>query len=215
MIIFKNYLDYYILLVGFFGFIYTWNQPKSYWKSFPIFLIALAILDKSGILINKYLGHSYIVYYFTLFIIPFQIIYYLWVLNKNMKTERRLHYIGLAVYFLSLIAEVLFYRTSKSPYFLSLSYTIGNFVLLASILRYFYQLSINEKILTFFRERMFWISLGLLIFWLGTLPFYGIFNFLYDSYPDIFHYYYPFVLVFNYTMYTCFLISFIWGKKSS
>ncbi len=212
--ILKKFIDYYIILVGLFGLIYTWNQPKSYWKSFPVFLILLGIFDESGSFISRHFGQNYLTYYYTLFVIPFQVIYYLWILNKNMKTDRRLHYLGLAVYFLSLIAEILFYRSSKSPYFLSLSYTIGNLVLLANILRYFYQLSTSDKILTFFREKMFWISLGLLIFWLGALPFYGIFNFLYDSYPGIFTYYFPFVMLFNYTMYTCFLVSFIWGKKN-
>lgn len=210
----KKFIDYYIVLVGIFGLIYTWNQPKSYWKSFPVFLIVLGVLDESGSIVSKHFGQVYVTYYYTLFIIPFQIIYFLWILNKNMKTDRRLHYLGLVLYFSSVIAEILIYRNNKSPYFMSLSYTVGNLVLLANILRYFYQLSISEKILTFFQERMFWISLGLLIFWLGALPYYGIFNFLYDSYPGIFTFYYPFMMLFNYTMYTCFLVSFIWGRKS-
>ena len=210
----KKFIDYYIILVGIFGLIYTWNQPKSYWKSFPIFLILLGIFDELGSTVYKQFGKSSGTYYYTIFIIPFQIIYFLWILNKNMKTDKRLHYLGLAVYFLSVVAEILFYRNNKSPYFMSLSYTVGNLVLLANILRYFYQLSISEKILTFFRERMFWISLGLLIFWLGALPYYGIFNYLYDSYPSVFAFYYPFMMLFNYTMYTCFLVSFIWERKS-
>jgi hypothetical protein len=215
ILIFRDFLDFYIALVGIFGLVYTRNQPKSHWRYFPIFLIILGILDKCGLYIYRFLGDSIgIYYYYSLIIIPYQIIYYLYILNKSMLTDKKIHYIGLAVYFLSIIAEIAIFKDYKNPYFLSLSYTIGNLVLLANILRYFYQLSSSDKILSFFREKMFWVSLGLLIFWLGALPFYGLFNLLNTDYPNVFSYYYRVMFVFNYSMYTCFLISFIWGKKN-
>jgi hypothetical protein len=211
---FRTYLYAYVSLVGFFGLIYTWNQPKNYWKSFPIFLMMIGILDGLGTPIYDNFGNNIGNNYYTLFLIPAQVIYYIWIINKNIVTEKRFYYLSLVVFFLSILVETLFFRDYKGAYFLSLSFTIGNLVLLANILRYFYQLSTSEKILTFFNEKMFWVSLGLLIFWLGSLPFYGIFNYLNTNFPRVFLYYYPFVLVFNYTMYTCFLISFIWGRKS-
>lgn len=212
--LFKQCLPYYILVVGVFGLIYTWNQPKSYWKSFPIFLISIGILDSLGSTIYDNFGDNFGNYYYTILLLPLQVCYYLWIINKNLITSNKFYYLSFVIVILSILAEALMSRDLKGSYFYSLSFTIGNLVLLANILRYFYQLSTSDKILTFYREKMFWVSLGLLVFWLGALPFYGLFNYIYVNYPGVFTYYYPIILAFNYTMYTCFLVSFIWERKS-
>lgn len=196
--------------------LYTRKQPKTYWTTFPWFLIFVGILDGLGLLMNKTLEVSYPklnLYYYQLFVIPFHVIYYFWIINKNIITNRRLYYIGSGVFILSVIIECFTLVNLTGYFFNSFSYMVANILMLAHIMRYFYQLSKSDRILFFYKERMFWVSLGLLIFWLGSLPFFGIFNYLFNNYQAIGSFYYKVVLIFNYIMYTCFLISFIWAVK--
>lgn len=196
--------------------LYTKKQPKNYWKTFPWFLIIVGLLDGFGLLINRYLLKDFPklnFYYYQLFVIPFQVIYYFWIINKNILTQRRFFFIGTLLFGISVIIECFALVDLEGYFFNSFSYMVANILMLAHIMRYFYQLSKNDRILFFYKERMFWVSLGLLIFWLGALPLFGIFNYLVINYPKVFTIYYNVVLLFNFIMYTCFLISFIWAAK--
>lgn len=216
MAVLKNYLFIYVTLVGVFGLLYTRKQPKNYWTTFPWFLIGVGIMDGAGLLINYIFAESYPklnFYYYQLFVIPFQVIYYFWLINRNIVNNRKAYYIGTVIFAVSVIVECFTLVKLDGYYFNSFSYMVANLLMLGHILRYFYQLSKNDRILFFYKERMFWVSLGLLIFWLGSLPFFGIFNYLVFNYPTLHIFYFKVVLIFNYIMYTCFLISFIWAAK--
>lgn len=216
MAVLKTYIFVYIIITGIFGLFYTRKQPKTYWTTFPYFLISLGILDGTGLLINKFFlqkNPNLNLYYYQLFVIPYQVIYYFWLINENIVTSKRFYYISTVIFLISVIAEYFTLINLNGYYFNSFSYMIANLLMLAHIMRYFYQLSKSDRILSFYKERMFWVSLGLLIFWLGSLPFYGIFNYLFINYPAVCAFYYKVVLVFNYIMYTCFLISFLWAVK--
>jgi hypothetical protein len=173
-------------------------------------------MDGIGLLINKLLlkEHPNLnTIYYQFFVIPFQIIYYIWLINKNLYTKNRFLYIGIAIFILSVIVERSSILNLHGYYFNSFSYMVANIIMLANILRYFYQLSKNDRIVFFYKERMFWICLGLLIFWLGALPFFGIFNYLLKNHLPIFIIYFNVILIFNYLMYTCFLVSFLWTER--
>lgn len=216
MVFLRNYFFVYIFLVGAFGLFYTRKQPKSYWKTFPWFLIIVGLQDGLGLFNNRNFTETYPrlnFYYYQLFVIPFQVIYYFWLINRNIVTNKRLYYIGTVVFLVSVIIEYFKLVKLEGYFFNSFSYMVANLLILAHILRYFYQLSKNDRILFFYKERMFWVSLGLLIFWLGCLPFFGIFNYLVINYPKVFTIYFNVTLLFNFIMYTCFLISFIWAEK--
>ncbi len=216
MVFLRNYFFIYVLLVGTFGLFYTRKQPESYWKTFPWFLIIVGLQDGIGLFINRHLSENYPklnYYYYQLLVIPFQVIYYFWLINRNIVSGKRVYYIGTAVFIISVILEGFALVKLEGYFFNSFSYMVANILMLAHILRYFYQLSKNDRILLFYRERMFWVSLGLLIFWLGALPLFGIFNYLVLNYPKVFAIYFNVILIFNFIMYTCFLVSFIWAVR--
>ncbi len=216
MLFLRSYFFTYIILIGVFGLLYTKKQPKNYWTTFPPFLVIVGLLDGGGLLISYSLSEKFPklnFYYYQLFVIPFQVIYYCWLINRNILSNNRLYYIGIVVFLVSVIIECFRLVSLDGYYFNSSSYMVANILMLAHILRYFYQLSKTDRILFFYKERMFWVSLGLLIFWLGCLPFFGIFNYLVINYPKVFTIYFNVTLLFNFIMYTCFLISFIWAVK--
>ncbi|MBX2953420.1 MAG: hypothetical protein KF870_13005 [Leadbetterella sp.] len=217
MVVFlRSYFFIYVLFVGVFGLLTTRKQPKTYWTTFPWFIIVVGILDGSGLLINRYLLGKYpqlSFFYYQLFVIPFQVIYYFWLINKGIVNSNRFYYTGTVVFILSVIVECFTLIDLEGYYFNSFSYMVANLLMLAHILRYFYQLSKNDRILFFYRERMFWVTLGLLVFWLGALPLFGIFNYMVVNYPKVFTIYFNVILIFNFIMYTCFLISFVWAVR--
>lgn len=216
VVLLRNYFFIYIFLVGAFGLFYTRKQPKSYWATFPWFLIIVALLDGGGLVINQKFLRTYPklnFYYYQLLVIPFQVIYYFWLINRNIVTGKRVYYTGIVLFLISVFLEGFAVIKLEGYFFNSFSYMVANLLMLAHILRYFYQLSKNDRILFFYRERMFWVSLGLLVFWLGALPLFGIFNYLVTNYPKVFMIYFNLILIFNFIMYTCFLISFIWAVK--
>ena len=71
----------------------------------------------------------------------------------------------------------------------------------------------SDQVLNYRNSRMFWISIGLLIFYLGSLPLYGVWNTLAKNYPAVFNTYWMVLINLNYLMYISFSISFIWGKQ--
>jgi hypothetical protein len=212
----RDFFFVYVLIVGAFGLIKTQNAPKSYWTTFPWFLLLVGAMDGFGLFINEYLSKEYPklnFYYYQLFAIPLQVIYYMWIINKNIISKKKLFIIGSIIFYLSAIVEALSLFKTDGYFFNSVSYMIANVIMLANILRYFYQLSKSDRILVFYQERMFWVCLGLLIFWLGALPFFGIFNYLLKHFHAIFIIYFNVILIFNYLMYTCFLVSFLWTER--
>lgn len=61
---------------------------------------------------------------------------------------------------------------------------------------------------------LFWISLGLLIYYLGAFPYYGMRNVLAKEYKEIYITYGYIIYVLDILMYVMFTISFIWGKPN-
>jgi hypothetical protein len=101
--------------------------------------------------------------------------------------------------------------TGKGYYFRSLSYTNGNLFIALYAVLFFIEFINSNKILVYKKLTVFWIVLGILIFYTGTFPFYGLYNELAKN-LDIFV---PVAWVatsLNYCMYLLFTIGFIWGK---
>ena len=88
---------------------------------------------------------------------------------------------------------------------------VGTVFLIITILFYFIELLRSEKIIVFHRMLLFWISVGLLLFYSGTVPFVLKWN-GYMLIPGI-HKLFLIVYVLAIIMYLTFTFGFIWSKK--
>ncbi len=61
---------------------------------------------------------------------------------------------------------------------------------------------------------LFWVSLGLLLYYLGTFPYYGLRNTFVKDFHDVFVTYTYIEYFLNSLMYLMFTISFIWGNPN-
>lgn len=207
-------LNFFELLACVTGFIYWRKFRNTYWKFFPFYLALILLLELTAEYIGYIDGNWKLnanLYYF--FGIPFQFIFFCWFFHKWFKQtkEKKWPLIGVFVYLLAFFAEILLLNQMEF-WFSSLSYLTGNIILLVLIITFFLSLIKSEEILNYKSNMMFWVCTGLLVFYLGALPFYGLWNTLAKNYYRLFNTYWIIQMGLNYLMYIFFTIAFIWGK---
>ena len=88
---------------------------------------------------------------------------------------------------------------------------IGSLFVTVTVIFYFIELLKSEKIITFHRVLLFWISTGILLYYSGTIPF----AFKWNGYmliPGI-HKLFLINTILSMTMYLTFTFGFIWSDK--
>jgi hypothetical protein len=192
------------------GFI-TWRKwSNSYLKWFVIYLLIIFIFEVLYWIFFFY-NKGTISLLLHEIIIPFEMIFINWLFYKIFNTRnKKLILSGIVFYVLALLLEKTILN-NFTYYFQSLSYTVGNLFILIYIILFFVELVNSDKILTFKKLTEFWIVCGLLVFYLGTFPFYGLYNELAKN-IDIFMAVAWVATSLNYCMYLLFTIGFIWGK---
>lgn len=92
-----------------------------------------------------------------------------------------------------------------------LPYVAGSIFLIITIIFYFIQVLKSEESKTFHKELLFWISLGLLLFHAGTIPFSLEYN-GYAMMPGI-HKLFLITYILSPLMYSIFAFNFIWSDR--
>ena len=134
-------------------------------------------------------------------------IYFKYLKNELFKKWIKLFaivYIIITILNWSLWQQFLFER-SETPRI------IGTIFLIITILFYFIELLRSDKIVVFHKMLLFWISVGLLLFYSGTLPFVLKWN-GYMLIPGV-HKLFLIVYILAIIMYLTFTFGFIWSKK--
>ncbi len=210
MIYFRNILPFFIFLVAVIGLLKWDDVKKTYWKYFILYLLIIALGEYIRFFELKISTIQTILIQLT---VPIEFLFFFWLFYKNSQKKLPIVIGGAIIYTIAFLTETFLVDTMKSNYFMSLSYSIGNVILLIFILQYFYKLIYSDRILNFYQERMFWVSLGLLVFFLGTLPYFGLYNLMLTKYFNLLVIYTWLEIFLNYAMYLLFAASFIWGEK--
>ena len=197
------------------GFLYFNKIKNSFWKWFPYYLTFIIISDIISRNFAKYDLRLTCKIFYGYFEIPVEFFFFFWLFHKSFDQTKykRLPIICAVIYTASWIADMVYFSTLDF-WFYSISYTIGNLLLLVLILRYFIQLVTSNAILNFKQDMLFWVSTGLLLFYLGTFPYYGLRNTLVYKYRELYTTYSYIMYVLNSLMYLMFTFSFIWGKPN-
>ncbi|MBK8610825.1 MAG: hypothetical protein IPL84_13030 [Chitinophagaceae bacterium] len=210
-IIILNILELATALTGFL----FWKKIKdSHWKWFPIYLGIIFLTEMTGeyfLHVKADLKTNIAVY--SYFGIPVQFFFFYWLFHQQFKNTNKSKWplISAAVYFISLVADLL-YISKIQFYFESFSYVIGCVFLLVLILIYFNRFIKSDEIIRYKSSMKFWVCIGLLVFYVGAMPFFAFRKALYVDNKDFFYIYWYAQFGLNYLMYLFFIISFIWGK---
>jgi hypothetical protein len=145
-----------------------------------------------------------------------QYVYFFLLYYKSMKTQsyRKVVLGFLIVFVLSVIVNFLWLQPlNLTSAFSSYTFTIGAILLIVTIGLFLVEILNTEMVLYFKRYLMFWISMGLLVFYTGIIPFVLSLNLMpellsTDSLAIIF-------FSLNLVMYACFTVGFILSHKYS
>lgn len=150
-------------------------------------------------------------YYYTFFGIPIQYVFFYWLYAYKSLKQKKLFFIFLLIYISTYIPVGFYIEKIKLSY--SINLTVGTVLLSFLVVLEFIKQIKNDNILEFNRNKMFYITVGVILFYIGTYPFFAFHDILIkDQYIDIWNIYYIYFLVSNYLMYLLFAASFIWGK---
>lgn len=196
------------------GIIYWQTVKNSHFKWFVIYLAYIFVADMGGGLMM--MARIRNEWYYDYFVVPVEFLFYFWLFHREFyqKESKRLPVIFTGIYLLSLFTDAIYFSKHRFPFY-SVSYSIGNLLLLILILVFFIQLINSDAVLTYKRNRMFWIATGLLIFFLGSFPYYGLKNTFAYNYPKMDAIYNRVAMMLDCIMYFMFTFSFIWGKLNS
>lgn len=214
IILLRSLIKFFELAAALTGLL-LWKKWKiSLIKYFVLYLLVICFCEFTGYFLTK--GNMIVAkgYLYKFFVLPFEFSFYTFLFYKTLNdcVSKKIISVCYVSFILCWLFEILFLDKSSLP-FSSFSYSVGNIFLLLIIFRYFSLLIKSNQLLSFFQEPIFWISIGAMIFYLGSFPYYLLFNTLAKNYyKDIYLPYHLIVIFMNYIMYTTFICTFIWTK---
>jgi hypothetical protein len=196
------------------GFIYWKKIRHSYWRLFPVYLgvIVLCEVFCEYLLLVVNLGainnHIY-----RFFVIPLEFSFLMWLFHEYFKKTvvTLIPTVCIGIYLVSLPVDWL-YVGGLHVVFNTFSYCVGTILILLLSVIFFVRFSRSDEILSYKSNTMFWVCTGIMIFYLGSLPFLGIRNTLCAEYKSLCNTLWVFHYAFNCLMYLTFTTAFIWGK---
>ncbi|MBV8326078.1 hypothetical protein [Chryseobacterium sp.] len=192
--------------------IYFNRIKKQYWKYLALYLIVIFLCESSVKWGEQTLGIHRVKFY-NYFVIPLQFIFFYWLYAKQSLKSTKLFYTFTAIYLFSFIPTALFFPVAKKVVF-PFNYTLGCLLLMILVIMEYYKQVNSSEILNFSKNKMFYINLGVTLFYIGTLPLMTFTSLLWQ-YREIWDLYFVYFQVSGAAMYILFSISFIWGKQNS
>jgi len=213
-VIFVIILNVFELVASLTGFYYWGRIKNSYWRYFPVYL---------GVIFLTEIVAEYLLYFrsevnlnisiYRYWAIPLQLFFYYWLYYKYFKGKKfaSLPVYFSVIYFAAFLSDRIFDNLNKQ--FDEISYSVGSILLLILIFCFISAFTRSREIFRYKSSRMFWVTIGLLLFYIGSLPYWPIRTYLFNHYPDLGMKLFYFQFILNYVMYIFFIFSFIWGKE--
>ncbi len=192
------------------GFVCFFKCKRSYWSWFSVYLVFIFFQEAYWTFNPSLLGIKKPVYYGFLGI-PVQYLFFFWLYAYKSLKNKRLFRIFSLVYLATYIPFELYYK--KIDFVYSINLTTGTILLAFLVVMEYLKQIKNEDILRFKENKMFYINVGVILFYIGTYPFFAFADVLTkEPYLGIGNAYYIYFLLSNYIMYLLFAASFVWGK---
>jgi hypothetical protein len=195
------------------GFIHWKKIKNTHWKFFPVYLALILVAELVGRWLALQALYSINLSLYNYFVIPLEILFFVGLFYKEINPRQRWLPISAGcIYIGCWLADMLV--IPKGPYIWigSFSYTVGIVMLLVLIMVSLYKFATSNAIVFIKTNMMFWVCMGLFVFYAFSLPFYGMGNYLYHHHKSVYTGYFNVIYFLNYIMYALFTIAFIWGK---
>jgi len=157
---------------------YFQKNKKSYWIWFIFYLFFIIFTDHFIIQIEDFI-HIKKQNLYAYIVIPIQFLFFYWLYALKSLKSKEIFTIFVAIYFASFIPVELYFEKLKVVF--SFNYIIGTLLLMVLVFLEFNKQIKNDDILEFSKNKMFYINIGVMLFYVGTLPFFG----FYHSHPKV------------------------------
>jgi hypothetical protein len=179
------------------------------WKWFVFYLIFIVI---ETIFIKYFISKEVRMYLYDFLIVPIEFFFFFWLYAMKSLKKENLFWTFSTIYTLSYLPHLFYtelYKTINAT-----SYIVGCLLLFVLVILEFHKQIISDDILLFKQNKMFYINVGVTLFYIGSLPLLAFFENLYKNENTIFMIYFTYFLSSSNLMYLLFAASFIWGKPN-
>ena len=200
------------ILTASIGFGFYNKLGKSIWRSFPIYLLILGICDGIGYLIKDTFSNNFLYIHILL---PYQVLYFLYLYYSLSKLEISKRIIEICSIFI--IGSFIILRNYYTNDFNNLDFYFTNnsiLIFIIIVILYFYEVFQSNKILYILKDLQFWVSLGLILYYLFTFPYYSFYRILFENNSSIIKIMFNIEKPLCLLMYTFFIIGFILKEKN-
>jgi hypothetical protein len=172
-------------------------------KLFVVVLFLIVSTEISAIIMRKFDAAKGFVPQLYNIMLPLQFSFYFYIFLKEIK-----HWVWrsllllLAIVYLIFVFIVLLQQSKRG--FNTMNYAAGSVLLSIYSLRYIYQQLSENASPEFWNNLLFYVAVGMVVFYTGTLPFHAMRNYLYDNHPGIFNTYLAIFHVLGVAMYLIF-----------
>lgn len=199
--------------------IYTYVYFKKSFKVdlsyFLAFLFFMFIAEMTSLYLHSLDKNTTLVYHLLIFFEFNFLFLFIRSIIKSVQEKRKIVIIIYVFNFVYLISSIYYYL--QNLYFLSynsLSAIIGGVLITISLFYYFKDFLNSDEILNYKKTVTFWISIGLLIYYLGSVPITSILNnFGNNTSVEVEDYLYNLQYILVLLMYSSFIFGALWSQK--
>jgi hypothetical protein len=208
----SNLVKYFELIAGLIGVLVYYKDKKTIWFILAVFLIVLFGMEYTGYWLGKTERYKQNTILYKYLVIPSLFCMYHFIFYHLLPNHKINVLVSLATFIVVVFFENLL--LSKEHYFtVSTSLSYGCLAVSVGAIMYLLNLVKTDAILDFKKNMGFWVSIGLLLFYVGSFVRFTFGNSLgFNSNNSITAILNWTFLILNYIMYTLFAIGFICSK---
>jgi hypothetical protein len=154
--------------------LYLGRIRRSSIRLLPLYMLVIVVFDITAwYMRSKGISTKWI----NDIVIPFEFCYLLLFIRSFLTKQiiRRVVVVAVVVYLVLFIVDEFYFRNTYPRLYIR-SYVAGVLALLIAVVMYVYQLLNSDKLFEFYYQPAFWICAGVLLFYLGSLPFHLAWN---------------------------------------
>lgn len=197
------------LLAAIIGAFFFLKLKNSHWKFLSIYLFII-FFQEYYLTNNLSIKREYVVQYYIFIGVPLEYIFLYWLYAYKSLKNKKLFFSTTITYIL-VIAVLFKFKNINEIY--SISINVATILLIILVILEFIKQIKSGDILYFRESKMFYINVGVILFYVGNYPYHVLGPELYENYKQIWSVYYVYFLSSNCLLYLFVSMSFLWGKK--
>ncbi|CAL2102770.1 conserved membrane protein of unknown function [Tenacibaculum sp. 190130A14a] len=177
---------------------------------FVLFLFCMFFFDALGLLFFDF-GYNNSLYN-LLSLLEFNVLFVFYLKISQDQLTKKTIKSTIVVYNLILIVSSMYYGMDVfSIKYNTIAPLFGALLIAIVLLLYLREILLSEEILNYKNNVFFWITTGLLLYYLGTMPLTAIFNLMKSG--SSFYFLYKIQYVLTIIMHGCFILGLLWSWK--